>query len=201
MLVYNSRLIGTPVLSVQAGGKIANIATSIVDPDKLKIVAFKLSGPTIDSANEILIPSSIREYSNIGMVIDDAEELVSAEDVVKIKKVLELNFDPLGLKVETKKGAKLGQVINFIVTTNDFIVQQIIVRRPLSKRFLDPELTIHRREIIEVTDRKIIIKDEKKDIRARASKEDLAPSFVNPFRSQEPGFAPADTKTPADKDN
>ena len=32
-----------------------------------------------------------------------------------------------------------------------------------------------------------------------AEKEDFVPNFVNPFR-ESPDFAPADTKTPADKD-
>lgn len=201
MLVYNSRLIGTPILSIQAGGKIANIASSIVDPDKLKIVAFRLEGPIINSTNEILAPSSIREYSQMGIVIDDADELVSAEDIVRIKNVLAYNFDLIGLKVETKKGVKLGQVINFTVTIDDFVIQQIVVKRPLSKRFIDPELTIHRREVVEITNQKVIIKDEKKTAKAHSSKEDFVPNFVNPFRNQEPGFAPADTKTPADKDN
>ena len=36
--------------------------------------------------------------------------------------------------------------------------------------------------------------------KVKAEKEDFVPNFVNPFREQQPGFAPADMKTPADKD-
>ena len=86
MLVYNSRLIGTPVLSVQAGAPIAQISAAIVDPDNLKIIAFHLSGPLVESnANNILGIPSIREYSNYGIVIDSIDELVSPDDVIKIK--------------------------------------------------------------------------------------------------------------------
>ena len=201
MLVYNSRLIGTPVLSVQASGAIASITAPVVNPDNLKILAFKLQGPIINATNNILDVKSIREYSQLGMVIDDNDELIGPEDVVKIKEVLDLNFDLIGLKVETKKGSKLGRIIDFTLTSDDFTVQQIIVKRPAIKSFIDPELTIHRREIIEITDYKVIVKDEEKVIKARAAKEDFVPNFVNPFRTHEPGFAPADTKTPADKDN
>lgn len=200
MLVANSRLIGTPILSVQAGGTIGRVIDTIVDPDTLKIIAFRLDGPEISKSRNLLDVRSVREYSQLGMVIDDADELVAPDEVIHISKVLQLNFDLLILKVETKKGSKLGKVTDFTVTTEDFILQQIIVRRPPIKAFIDPELTISRKEIIEVTDYKIIIKDEEKTLKQKAAKEDFVPNFVNPFRNQEPGFAPADTRTPADKD-
>lgn len=194
MLVYNSNLIGTPILSVQAGGPIGQISNPVVNPDNLQIIAFKLVGPTIDPATNILATHSIREYSNYGMVIDSVDELVSPSDVVKIEQVLGLNFDLLTLKVETKKHTRLGIIVDFTVNSDDFLVQQIIVKRPLVKRFMDPELTIPRKEIVEVTDYKIIVKDEEKTIKARAEKEDFVPNFVNPFRKTEPGYAPTGTK-------
>lgn len=201
MLVYHSRLIGAPVLSVQAGGAVAKLSDPIVNPDNLKILGFFLAGPMVDATNNILDASSIREYSNYGAVVDNADEFVSREDVVKIKKILALNFDLIGLKVETKKGTHLGKIIDFTATSDNFAIQQIIVKRPTFKSFIDPELTIHRREIVEITDDKVIVKDEEKVLKARAEKEDFVPNFVNPFRNPEQDFAPAQTKTPDDKDN
>lgn len=196
----NSRLIGTPILSVQAGGTIGRVIGTIVDPDTLKIIAFRLEGPEISKSRNLLDVRSVREYSQLSMVIDDVDELVAPDEVIHISKVLALNFDLLILKVETKKGSKLGKVTDFTVTTEDFILQQIIVRRPAIKALIDPELTISRKEIIEVTDYKIIVKDEEKTLKQKAAKEEFVPNFVNPFRNQEPGFAPVDTGTPADKD-
>lgn len=201
MLVAANKLIGTPILSMQAGGAIGRIIDFIVDPDTLKIIAFRLEGPVINRNSNILDVSSVREYSNFGMVIDDTDELVAPDDVVKISKILELNFSLIGLKVETKKGSKLGKIINFTVTSEDFTVQQLIVKRPAIKSFIDPELTIHRKEIVEITDYKVIVKDEEKILKEKAAKEDFVPNFVNPFREQQPDFAPADTETPAGKDN
>ncbi len=201
MLVYHSRLIGTPVLSVQAGGAVAKLSDPIVNPDNLKILGFFLAGPMVDVTNNILDVSSIREYSNYGAVIDNADEFVGSEDVVKIKKILNLNFDLIGLRVETKKGTHLGKIIDFTATSDNFAIQQIIVKRPTFKSFIDPELTIHRREIVEITDDKVIVKDEEKVLKARAEKEDFVPNFVNPFRNPEQDFAPAQTKTPDGKDN
>lgn len=201
MLVYRSRLIGTPVLSVQAGGAIASLSDPIVDPDNLKILGFFLSNSAANAINNILDISSIREYSQYGVVVDSADEFVGREDVIKIKKVLDLNFNLIGLKVETKKGTNLGKIIDFTATSDDFTIQQIIVKRPTFKSFIDPELTIHRREIVEITDDKVVVKDEEKVLKARAEKEDFVPNFVNPFRNPEQDFAPAQTKNPDDKDN
>ena len=193
MLVYNSRLIGTTVLSVQAGGPIGHINASIIDPDKLQIIAFTLEGPLVDRRQNILDIRSIREYSNYGIVIDDTDELVSPTDVVKIDQIIKLNFNLTFLKVETKKGSKLGQIIDYTIDSNSFIVQQIVVKRPLVKRLIDPELLISRKEIIEVTDYKIIVKDEEKILKSRAAKEDFIPNFVNPFRTQGQELSSADT--------
>lgn len=194
MLVSANKLIGAPILSMQASGAIGRIAEPIIDPDTLKIIAFRAEGPVIDRTANILTASSIREYSTFGVVIDSVDELVSSDDVVKIAKILELNFNLIGLKVETKKGSKLGKITDYTVTSDDFTVQQLIVKRPAIKSLIDPELTIHRKEIIEITDYKIIVKDEEKTIKKKAEKEDFVPNFVNPFREKQPGFAPADIK-------
>ncbi|MBR3137959.1 hypothetical protein IKG41_01280 [Candidatus Saccharibacteria bacterium] len=192
MLVNASKLVGTSILSVQAGRPIATVSELIIDPNSLKTIAFRVNGPMVNRNENILDVSSVREYSNYGIVIDDIDELMAAGDIIKISKVLELNFNLVGLKVETKKGSNLGKVVDYTLTPEDFMVQQIIVKRPMIKRFVDPELTIPRKEIVEIDDYKIIVKDEEKVIKARAEKEDFIPNFVNPFREQ--GFAPADNQ-------
>lgn len=193
MLVSGSRLIGTPILSMQAAGPIATVAAAIIDPNNLKILGLKLSGPLVAHSNENLIDvKSIREYSRYGCIIDSADELIAEDDVIKIKNVLKLNFDLIGLKVETKQGTKLGRVSDYTLTSEDFMVQQIIVRRPALKALVDPELTISRKEIVEVTDYKIIVKDEEKVIKEKAEN-DFIPNFINPFRKNGE-FAEAERK-------
>ena len=201
MLVAASRIIGTPILSMEVSGQIGNISSAIVEPKSLKIIAFYLSGPLVNkSPANILDVSSIREYSSYGMVIDSLDELVEQDDVIKISETIKLNFNLIGLKVETKKGSKLGKVSDFIVTDDNFTVQQIIVKRPALKSLIDPELTISRREIVEITDYKIIVKDEEKTLKEKAEAEDFIPNFVNPFRKTEQAPSSVDNQNPADID-
>lgn len=200
MLIYNSRLLNLPILSVQDSGKIGIVSTTIVDPDSLKIIAFRVHGSVGPEGGNLLDANSIREYSDYGLVIDSTDELVQDNDVVKISEVLELNFSLLGLKVVTKKGSKLGKIVDFTVSDDNFSVAQIIVKRPAIKSFLDTELTIPRIEIVEITDYKVIVKDEEKVIKERALKEDFVPNFVNPFRKTEQTPAPNHMENPADRD-
>ena len=116
------------------------------------------------------------------MIIDSTDELVNPGDVIRLDEIMNLHFDVVGLKAVTKRGTKLGKVKDFTVTTDDFKLMQIIVERPPLKALLDPELVIGRSEITEVTDYKIIFKDEEEKIRKKAVKEDFIPNFVNPFR-------------------
>ena len=200
MLVQASRLIGTKVLSIQSASSVGSVSSLIVDPSDCKVIGFFLSGPLVDRSANILDTKSIREYSRYGMVIDSIEELVNREDVIKISKVLELNFSLNGLKVETKKGSKLGKVVDYTLTSEDYMVQQIIVKRPVLKSLVDPELTIPRKEIVEITDTKIIVKDEESVIKKKAANEDFIPNFVNPFRKSERDFAQSQSEIPDDKD-
>ena len=190
-----------PVLSVQDSGKIGTISNTIVDPDTLKIIALRVHGAIGSDGGNILDVNSVREYSEFGLVIDSTEELVKDDDIVKIAKVLELNFSLIGLKVETKKGSKLGKVLDFTITDDNFSVAQIVVKRPTVKSFFDSELIIPRAEIVEITDYKIIVRDEEKVIKERALKEDFVPNFVNPFRkSEQQAPAPNHIETPAEQD-
>ena len=200
MLIYNSKLINLPILSVQDSGKIGTISNTIIDPDSLKIIAFRVHGAISSDGGNILDINSVREYSNFGLVIDSTDELVRDDDIVKISQVLSLNFSLIGLKVETKKGSKLGKVLDFTVSEDNFSVAQIIVKRPAIKSLLDSELVVPRAEIVEITDYKIIVRDEEKVIKERALKEDFVPNFVNPFRKTEQAPAPDHIETPAARD-
>ena len=202
MLLNGNKLRDVPILSIQAGGMIARTSDPIIDPDELKVVGFKIVGPLAKSGSNILDVQSIREFSNYGMVIDSADELVSGDDVVRIKRVLDLGFNLIGLKVESRKGSKLGKVSSFNCTEDDFMIQQLIVQRPAIKALMDPELLIPRAEIVEVNDYKVIVRDEEKKIKERAEKEDFIPNFVNPFRKNPgPDYAPSQTENPDESDN
>ncbi len=193
MLLNSSRLIGCPVLSLHLGGPIGNVTGEIVDPNDLKIVALNVNGPQTGDGEhgDILDIKSIREFSNIGMIIDSIDDLVSEGDVVKFDKIIKLNFNAIGLTVKTKKGIKLGKITDYTFDPETMTIMQFIVKRPFIKSFLDPEIIIGRSQIKEVNDYELIVKDEEEKIKKESGKQDFVPNFVNPFR--EGKFATNDT--------
>lgn len=184
MLISSNRLIGTPVLSLHLGGPIGRVTSEIVDPEDLKIVALNVDGPQTGDGDhgDILDVRSVREFSNIGMIIDSIDDLVSEGDVVKFDKIIELNFNVVGLEVKTKRGIKLGKITSYTFDPETMQIMQFIVKRPFVKSFLDPELIIGRSQIKEVNDYELIVKDEEEKIKKESGKKDFVPNFVNPFR-------------------
>lgn len=186
MLVNASSLIGCPVLSLHIGGRIATISQLYVDPNTLKIIAFRIDSVILKEAEGDILPvDSVREFSQLGVIIDSVDELVNDDTVVRIKDVLKLNFTLPGLKVATPKKSKIGKVTDFTIDITTWEVLQLIVQRPVLKAFFDPELTIPRQAIIEVNDYQIVVKDEHENTPQTEIKSEPTPNFVNPFRKSE----------------
>ncbi len=200
MIIELSRLLQTRILSLQLGGPIGEVSDAIVDPDSLKIIALRVRGPMINKkSGNILTVDSIREFDKLGIIINSSEDLVEEGDVIRVSKVLELQFSLIGLKALTKKGTKLGTVESYRLETNSMLVKDLIVKRRGFKAISDPELFIPRSEIVEINDYEVIIKDEEVKIKLKSEKENFIPDFVNPFR--EANFVPIQNQTPDGKDN
>ena len=185
MLLSYTTLLNHPLLSLHVGGEIARLGLPVIDPNDLKVIAYQLNGPLTgkNDVGDIVMVRDIREVDKIGAIIDSADVLVHRIDVVKLDKIMRLNFHLIGHKVVTKRGSRLGKVVDFTLNPDTFMIQQLVVKRPITKSFFDPELLIGRSEVIEIDDYKLIVKDEEAKIREKA-REDFKADFVNPFRQQ-----------------
>lgn len=193
MLIAHTRLTGCPVLSLHVGGRIATTVSLIIDPHSLQIIAFKVEGPMVGrEMGEILPTDSIRELSPLGMIVDSFDEFVGSDDIVRIKDILALNFELIGLKVVTERGTKLGHVVGFSINPANWQVEQLIVQRPFLKALLDPELVINRTQIVEVDDYKITVRDAVAKAPQPTEETTFTPNFINPFR--DPNLAREDSK-------
>lgn len=183
MLISGLDLIGTPVLSLQTGTELAVAKSAVINPHNLSVIAYEVEGPLLDQRPSLLRTQDIRELSSIGMIVDSSDEFVQPEDVIKLNEIYEIEFDLIGKPVLDEKRNKLGKVQEYNVETGGFIIQQLTVKRPLLQSFNDPELLVHRSQVIEVTDEAIVIK-------SKASANGTLPkssrSYANPFRQSTP---------------
>ena len=188
MLVPNSAIIGKSVKSLSTYESIARIDRAIVDYDTLAVISYDISSHLARELGvDTLLTVDIRELAEIGAIVDSSDELVAATDVLRVAEIKRLRFDLIGLKVETVDGKKLGVVTDFTYDPQTFIVQQFIVKRPAIRSLLDPYLTISRESVVEVTDYKLILKDDKDKKKSKQSvastiPTEFVPNYVNPFR-------------------
>lgn len=182
MLITGDRLLHAPVLGLQTGGELARTNKAIINPANLKILAYELSGPLLDTHPSLLRIADIREISDIGLIVDSSDEFISPGDVIKLEEVYKLNFILLGMPVVDLKGSKLGKVNGYSINTVDFLVHQLSIKRPFLKSLNDTELLVHRSQITEINDRAIIVRSEA-DI-PEPLLQSVKGSYVNPFRGK-----------------
>lgn len=183
MLVSGSQLINTPVMGLQTGKELAKTSVAVINPHNLSIIAYRIDGPHLDHDPSYLRTADIREMGSLGMIVDSSDEFQEPDDIISDKKIYDLEFNLEGKHVVDDHKKKVGKVTEYIVDIDSFVIQQLVVRRPLLKSFGDDELVVHRGQIVEVTDDLIIIKSGRVKEKAEAKQ---SKHYVNPFRQTSP---------------
>lgn len=159
MLQLSSRLYSAPILSLRTGGVIATAAEPIINPNNLKIEGFYCSDRFDRKSSLVLLYQDIREVIPQGIVVNDHEVLAHPEDIIRLKDLIALHFTLLGKPVVTETKAKVGKVNDFAVELESMFIQKLYVSQALRKSLSTSALSVDRNQIIEITDRKIIIND------------------------------------------
>lgn len=71
---------------------------------------------------------------------------------------MNLGFISSALTVIDERSKHIGKVVGYTLEAGNFVIQQLRVRRPLFKSFNDTELLIHRKQIVKVTDDRVVVK-------------------------------------------
>lgn len=184
MLLNGSRLIDVPVMGLQTGSELARTAKPVIDPATLEIVAYELSGPLLNTRPSLLRVSDVREFSDIGLIVDSSDEFVDTREIIKLKDIYERHFKLIGFNVTNERRRKIGKINGYTLDTNDFLIQQINVKRTILRSLGDTELLIHRSQITEINDKAIVISE------AQVTGDEpiiqSVDNYANPFRKIRP---------------
>jgi uncharacterized protein YrrD len=180
MLLAGSRLINAPVMGLQTGSELARIHQPVINPHNLEIVAYEVEGPLLDLHPSLLRIADVREFSEIGVIIDSSDEFVSPDDIIKLSEIYNLHFTLEGMAVVNEKHRKLGKVIGYTIETGGFLIQQLSVKRPLLQSLNDTELLVHRTQITEINDHEIVVKSQATV--PEPVSQSVRTAYVNPFR-------------------
>ncbi len=158
MLKLLDAFISLPVISLRTGATIGKTLQPLIDPNNLKIEAWYCS--SVYSKQPSLLPSQeIREISRLGVAVNDHESLTDPEDLVRLQHIIGLKFNPIGMHVITESKQKLGKVEDYALDIESmYIVNLYVVQRSI-KSLTGQQLTVNRQQIVEITDKRIVIKD------------------------------------------
>lgn len=182
MLLLSEKLVNIPIMSLQTGSEIGRTSGVIIDPRTLNIPAFYISGPQVGTNPAVLHIEDIREYGDIGFIIDDSDKIMALDGLVRLQTVIDFEFDILACQVVDKAGSKLGRVSDFSFEPDTFSIQNIYIQQSFLRSITTASNIISRKQILSVTKDKIVV--DSPTIQEKISQRaDQASNFVNPFRS------------------
>lgn len=158
MLKLSDALLGRPILSLRTGQPVATTTGILLNPNSLKIEGFYCSDK-FDKGELILLYQDIRDVIPQGLVINDHDVLAEPKELVRFKKLMDIDYELLGKPVVTVGKKRLGKVIDFATEIETMYVQKIYVTQGMIKGLTSGNLGIDRSQIHELTDKKIIVND------------------------------------------
>lgn len=177
MLVISEAILGRKVMSVHAGGAIANLDSAIIDPSNLKIMAFSVYARGLQYFS-VVHSTDIREWSSLGVVINSEDDVMEVDDnIPKLKKLVEAKFKLDGIGVRTTSGKRMGRVRNYVFETDGFFVVKLYIEKTGLLSLLSQPLTIERESVVNVTNKFIVIDDDVNKAKIKNKKENVDYGF------------------------
>lgn len=158
MLQLSASLLNKSIMSLRTGTPIATVTGPIINPDNLKIEGFYCED-RFDKSQLVLLYQDIRDILPQGFVVNDHDVLVEPEELVRLKDVINLNFELIGKQVVTDSKQRVGKVSDYATETESMFIQKIYVAQSLLKSFTGGSLSVDRTQVQEITPRKVIIND------------------------------------------
>lgn len=177
MLLLSKSVLNQPVMSLRTGGQVAFAYKAIFNPNNLKIEGFYCTDSVDKKKELILVYQDIRDVLPAGLVVDDHDVLSESEDLIRLKKVMDIDFELIGKIVVTENKKRLGKVNDFAVEPASMMIKKIYVGQSIIKSFSGGSMSIDRDQIVEINNRRIIVKEPLQPVVQTSSQKGSAPVF------------------------
>lgn len=174
MLQLSQTFVKRPVMSLRTGTPVATTIGPIINPTNLKVEGFYCSDDTNRKHTLVLVTQDIRDILPQGFVVNDFDVLVEPAELVRLQPVLRLNFELLGMHVETVSKEKVGKVEDYTTDIDSMFIQKLYVSQSIFKNFSGSNLGIDRTQIVEITSKKVVIHDLEQKVPSNANAKALA---------------------------
>lgn len=158
MLKLSVNLYNIPIFSLRTGQIVGCALRPLVNPNNLKIEAWFVESKFEDG--QLLLPSiEIREISRQGIAVNDHDAMTHVEELVRLEPLAKFDFQLQGKPVVTESKKRLGKVDDYATDLESFYIQKLYVTQKGIRAFTHNQLSVSRNQIVEITAKKIIIKD------------------------------------------
>lgn len=158
MLCLGSSLMKKPILSLRTSAPVGDSLEVIINPNNLKIEGWH----ALDRYNKkpvILLSQDVRDILPQGFAVNDHESLSSADELIRLKPILEIGFSLLGKQVVTDHKKRLGKVVDYAFDKDSMLIQKLYIEKSLIRSLQGGGRVIGRNQVVEVTDRKIVVRE------------------------------------------
>jgi sporulation protein YlmC with PRC-barrel domain len=156
MLRLSNNYINRSILSLRTGGVIGIAVNPIINPNNLKIEGWYAENK-LEKGDFVLPSREIRDFITKGLVVNDHDSITHPDDLVRMKDTIDLKFELIGKTVVTENKKKLGKVADYSVEESSYYIQKLYVNPSILKGLTNDQLVIDRNQIVEITDKKIIV--------------------------------------------
>lgn len=159
MLQLSGSILNRPVLSLRTGGQVATTTSPIINPNNLKIEGFYCQDAYDRKKVKVLLFQDIRDVLVNGFVVDDHDSLSDPGELIRLKEIMNMRFEIIGKQVVTTSKEKIGKVVDYAADIDSMYIQKLYVSQSMFKSIGGGSLGVDRTQIVEITDKRIIIHD------------------------------------------
>jgi sporulation protein YlmC with PRC-barrel domain len=159
MLQLSVSFTNQPIMSLRTGTEISRAYGPIINPNNLKIEGFYCQDPENRKNTLILLNQDVRDIIPQGIVVNDMDVLTDATELVRLKEIISYHFELLGKPVVDTDNKRLGKIEDYSVDIESLYVQKLYISQSMFKSFTGGNLGIDRSDIVEITEKKIVIRE------------------------------------------
>lgn len=169
MLQLSNAILNRPVMSLRTGTQVGIATAPIINPNNLKIEGFYCQDSGNRGQELILVAQDVRDIIPQGIVVNDYDVLMEADDLVRLRDVLSWRFELIGKQVVADSKKKIGKVEDYATELETLYIQKLYVSQSIFKNFSGGNLGVDRNQIVEINEKQIVIHDPLQKLPANAS--------------------------------
>ena len=142
---------------------VRSVQDVVIDPANGKVIAFAVGKGMVVTPGDVL---SMKH----GVLVDDFEDIIESEEVLRVGKVLKEYGVLSGKKVVGENGNAFGKISDFVVDDSVFALKKIYVSKNLLGMVHYDNRIFSAKDIVEILPDSVVVKD---DARAKVATEEV----------------------------